>query len=684
MDDTTPRLYKVARTDSRLNASTVGGGSSGAGPSFLFAALAVPKLNATRASALLRGNVPCFNPALSTAYGKGVRELESTTEVEAQHEELRPEELCSLLASTGPLCALGVRTLLALAQASTAEGAGDVSLARTALDAALTVGALPLVFNVAANLAAELESETTSTVSSALSLMSAVVDLIATLCSAAVFPSDRSPGISAASQMRRLAAACAAMVRDAAYESMLGTAIADIEVSIAAKLIDAFYFIELHPMTNPDMPDDVYANEFASGTFLAALLQLLTATSCTPRATSFAKVLHYGSNYYEFNISLAFNVPTLTSHSDAIMGAGVSAGGAGAISTTHMFDAVKYVLNALSSTSHDDSTMLELLSCVGNLMIEGGGVSVTPGGSSAVRDPSWLMRLLLDKDALSELQPSILSSNPAVSLDAAYTVMGLASWPDAAEAVNKSGVIALVQDVLRTVPPGSVTFAHTQWGANDVPNLLARLQPDSHSAVHLATLGSLCATLSRERNFTFISGPLISNAVRALAATDDPFVFSSVIFILRALKMPLPTFRAKRVSESLSLGLNPEAWGIDQVVAWAGQFPCVLTTAENRFRPSDPPPLPLYIDLACTVVFSARAWCVARCFSPSRRRTWQIMASSTAYTARASCTQSPTLRPLMHRRLPVDHLHQSRRSRRRHTTCSYLTDARAVQTLRTC
>jgi hypothetical protein len=537
----------------------------------------VPRLTEVRAAALLRGIVPCFDPALAEAYGQGVRMLALDAEVEIKHEELRPEELCSLLASQGPLRALGVGTLLALVHAG-----GEAASA--ALNKALAVGVLPLVFHAAAAVAEELERESVATMTPALAEMSTCADLLALLCSAAIFPSSRNLGITASQQLRRLAAACAFMVRDAAAEHARGAAAADMKVAIAVKLIEAFYFVELHATTNDDMPDEVYANEFRNSAFLGAALYLLIKSPRMPRAASLGKIFHYGSNYFEFNQALAAGViavPATPSFSSGGAGAAASFRGTSSASTSFdgsqdsaKLDAIKCILDALSSTSHDDATMLELLSCIGNLIAPGGGYAVIPGGMST-RDPDAMRKILLAKGALHELQPAILSGNPSVALDAAFTATGLASWQGASAAANESGVLTLVLDVLRTVPAGYVILPHTQWGSNDVPDLLLRLHEDSHPAVQLAALGSLAATLSRERNRALIAAPLVSGAVRALAATSDPFVFSTVIFILRELGMPLPTFRASRETGTpqATCHKHPETWSIDQVVAWAGQQP---------------------------------------------------------------------------------------------------------------
>jgi hypothetical protein len=67
----------------------------------------------------------------------------------------------------------------------------------------------------------------------------------------------------------------------------------------------------------------------------------------------------------------------------------------------------------------------------------------------------------------------------------------------------------------------------------------------------------------------------VKGGLRACVASRDAFVYSAVIFILRALGMPLPPFRGLRAAESRQAASrrHPETWSIGQVVAWAGQRP---------------------------------------------------------------------------------------------------------------
>ena len=225
-------------------------------------------------------------------------------------------------------------------------------------------------------------------------------------------------------------------------------------------------------------------------------------------ALNVSKTLHKGTNFAAFATNLAKGVTEI--------------------------DAFKCLLGALSSTVHDDETMLHLISSVGNCC----------DSSSAVG--SWLPQVLLGKGALNELQPAVLSNNPAVGLDASFTITALALRKDAAEVLEASNAIAVIQDMLRTIAPGTVEMPHLRWGSNDAPGLCARLSADAHPVVQLSCLHSVSATLGNASNRRVIGGPIISAAVRAVAATQDPFVFGATMYILRILGMPLPTYRAVR------------------------------------------------------------------------------------------------------------------------------------------
>ena len=209
-------------------------------------------------------------------------------------------------------------------------------------------------------------------------------------------------------------------------------------------------------------------------------------------------------------------------------------------------DAFKCLLGALSSTVHDDETMLHLISSIGNCC----------DSSSAAG--SWLPQLVLEKGALNELQPAVLSNNPAVGLDSSFTITALALQKDAAEALESSNAIGVIQDMLRTISPGTVQMPHLKWGPNDVPGLVARLSADAHPVVQLSCLHSVSATLGNASNRRVIGGPIISAAVRAVAATQDPFVFGATMYILRMLGMPLPTYRAVRAVRQTLLSVEFE------------------------------------------------------------------------------------------------------------------------------
>jgi hypothetical protein len=113
-----------------------------------------PQLTEARAQALLRGSVPCFEPALSSAYGDGVRAVAPEHAGANQLEDLRAPEIASLLAAAAPLGSMAVHILASLAQRAQ-QDAG----ARASLDAALSAGALVALFQRAAAAAGAFERD---------------------------------------------------------------------------------------------------------------------------------------------------------------------------------------------------------------------------------------------------------------------------------------------------------------------------------------------------------------------------------------------------------------------------------------------------------------------------------------------------------------------------------------------
>ena len=228
------------------------------------------------------------------------------------------------------------------------------------------------------------------------------------------------------------------------------------------------------------------------------------------------------------------------------------------------------MLDAISSTSHDAATMKELLSAIGNITFSSGA-------------SEGLSAQLLQKGALNDLQPAILSSDAAVCLDAAYTIATLAMSKGAAEEVQKSGALTVVMDVLRLVAPGSVALDHAQFGSNDIPGILVLLSPDAPPAVQMAALSSLAASIHRPRNKELV-GRFLSHAIRVCASTDDAFVFSASIFLLRSLGLALPRFRQVRAGgASDELDRTPLLeWSIEQVCQWVGKQP--FSSYRSKFR----------------------------------------------------------------------------------------------------
>ena len=132
-----------------------------------------PQLTEARAQALLRGSVPCFEPALSSAYGDGVRAVAPEHAGTTQLEDLRPPEIASLLSAAAPLGSMAVHIVASLAQ----RGQHDAG-ARASLDAALSAGALVALFQRAAATASAFERDSAEASPSALTELSAMAEVL--------------------------------------------------------------------------------------------------------------------------------------------------------------------------------------------------------------------------------------------------------------------------------------------------------------------------------------------------------------------------------------------------------------------------------------------------------------------------------------------------------------------------
>lgn len=117
-------------------------------------------LSDQRVRSLMLGVVPCFNPALQESYSFAVTSL-GTSNDHVSLEELRPEELPLLLKHGGHIRLLALRMLESVGKMLLTPDieAGQKTVARAAIDAAIESGAVPGLFLVAAQVCASIDAK---------------------------------------------------------------------------------------------------------------------------------------------------------------------------------------------------------------------------------------------------------------------------------------------------------------------------------------------------------------------------------------------------------------------------------------------------------------------------------------------------------------------------------------------
>jgi hypothetical protein len=84
----------------------------------------------------------------------------------------------------------------------------------------------------------------------------------------------------------------------------------------------------------------------------------------------------------------------------------------------------------------NEETVIYLLLAVGNC------------ASGACGDNSFA-KLLVENDALISLQPAVLNSNLIIAVKASYIIACLASQADFREAIEQSGALTVIEEVLQ-------------------------------------------------------------------------------------------------------------------------------------------------------------------------------------------------------------------------------------------
>ena len=152
---------------------------------------------------------------------------------------------------------------------------------------------------------------------------------------------------------------------------------------------------------------------------------------------------------------------------------------------------IKHILDAISSTSHDNVTLLNLVTCISNI---------------AAFDDAYILRIA-EESGLELLQPVVLHDDVKISLRACRAVASIACLKDCAELVEKSQSLPVVENVLRAITPGTL-LNDSQWSASDSKMLLRMMSADAGVAVQLTALHYIASSFHLEKSVEFFNTPI--------------------------------------------------------------------------------------------------------------------------------------------------------------------------------
>lgn len=235
---------------------------------------------------------------------------------------------------------------------------------------------------------------------------------------------------------------------------------------------------------------------------------------------------------------------------------------------------VKQILDAISSTSHDNVTLLDLVTCISNI---------------AAFDDNYIMRIA-EESGLELLQPVVLHDDSRISLLACVAVASVACLKDCAELVEKSQSLPVVENVLRGITPGSlVVIFRGNWNSSDSKILHKMMSADAGVAVQLTALHYIASSFHMAASMDFFNTPIchvpslpfafthlhpsltfVQGAFRVCASSPDPFVYAAAVFLMRKLHLAIPQYRSSAFSNpSSEINKIPVVnWSVEQVCDW--------------------------------------------------------------------------------------------------------------------
>jgi hypothetical protein len=105
------------------------------------------------------------------------------------------------------------------------------------------------------------------------------------------------------------------------------------------------------------------------------------------------------------------------------------------------------------------------------------------------------------------------------------------------------------------------------------------MSPDAHPAVQLCALHNIGKSFHIEQNRLMFSTMNFVNQFRYLASSPDPFVYASVLYLMRMIQLPLPNYRVSKVEGSGDKNKIPVSeWSVEMVCQWVSRA-CFATHA---------------------------------------------------------------------------------------------------------
>jgi hypothetical protein len=215
-------------------------------------------------------------------------------------------------------------------------------------------------------------------------------------------------------------------------------------------------------------------------------------------------------------------------------------------------EGVRHVLNCISSTSHSTDALGNMLVTISNFASEN----------------IECAELVVKNRALEFLQPIVVHDDLLIALSACSGICTLAAEKKFFELVDRSDALPCVQDVLRSITPGSLR-AVSQWSASDIQSLSTMMNGDANPAVQLCALHMIGKSFHLEHNQIAFSTVNMVNLFRNLASSPDPFVYAAVVYLLRIIHMPVPNYRATKIEGTSDKNKIPVSdWTVEMVCQW--------------------------------------------------------------------------------------------------------------------